>query len=145
MGSFLDFAGILVKGISIAIEEAKKQEENRKDFKDVATEKYSVEPTKDDLLPREEPSKDETKNAKTAQRETIESFTDIAKKSLTENGKFTIRGFGSFTVKDHKPRKARNPRTGEPIDVPARKSIGFKMGRDLEEMANKLDKEDKEE
>ncbi|MBF0344789.1 MAG: HU family DNA-binding protein [Nitrospirae bacterium] len=103
---------------------------------------YNLETIKEELPHKEEAGrepKEETRkeNTKLSQRETIEGFTEIAKKALTENNKFTIRGFGSFTVKDHKPRKARNPRTGEPIDVPARRSVGFKMGRDLDEIVNK--------
>ncbi|MBF0337883.1 MAG: integration host factor subunit beta [Nitrospirae bacterium] len=147
MGSFLDFAGIFVKGISIAIEEAKK-EEDRKGFnygnQDSPT---KTETSKNEVISREDLVREETKkeNPRATQRETIETFIDLVKKTLMENNKFTIRGFGSFTVKDHNPRKARNPRTGEPIDVPARRSVAFKMGKDLDELVNKKDNEgDKE-
>ncbi|MBF0337351.1 MAG: HU family DNA-binding protein [Nitrospirae bacterium] len=143
MGTFLDFAGILVKGISIAIEDAKKQEGGRIDLRygnqDIAKTSETV---KDDLIGKEESSIDESRRDRTTQKETIEIFTDLAKKALTENNKFTIRGFGSFVIKDHKPRKARNPRTGEPINVPARKSVGFKMGKDLEELVDNMVKEE---
>ena len=45
-----------------------------------------------------------------------------------------LRNFGVFEVKKRAPRKARNPRTGEPVDVPAKKVVVFKPGRKMEEM-----------
>lgn len=40
-----------------------------------------------------------------------------------------IRGFGSFTVVERKARQGRNPKTGEPVAIPARKEIKFKPGK----------------
>ncbi|MEK7842057.1 MAG: HU family DNA-binding protein, partial [Deltaproteobacteria bacterium] len=46
-------------------------------------------------------------------------------------------GFGSFKVKGHKARKGRNPKTGETIDIPAKKTPFFKVGKELKERVNK--------
>ena len=51
-----------------------------------------------------------------------------------QNGlKVNISGFGAFEVRHRPPRKARNPRTGETIQVPARKSAAFRPGKRLKE------------
>ena len=47
-----------------------------------------------------------------------------------------IRGFGSFTVRPYKPYSGRNPRTGEPVDVPAKRLPFFKVGKELKEIVN---------
>lgn len=45
---------------------------------------------------------------------------------LVKGERVTIRGFGSFGIKTRPARKGRNPKTGAPIDIPARKVIKFK-------------------
>jgi len=40
-----------------------------------------------------------------------------------------INGFGRFSVKERPAREGRNPRTGEPLNIPASKSLGFKMSK----------------
>ncbi len=57
--------------------------------------------------------------------------------SLAKGGKVEIRGFGSFKVKEHKARKGRNPKTGKTIDIPAKKTPFFKVGKELKERVNK--------
>ena len=42
-----------------------------------------------------------------------------------------LRGFGSFSTKLQKARISRNPRTGEKVNTPAKKTIHFKMSKDL--------------
>ena len=42
-----------------------------------------------------------------------------------------IRGFGSFRLRTRRPRNGRNPRTGEPVDVPSKTIPYFKMGKHL--------------
>ena len=51
--------------------------------------------------------------------------------SLSKGAKVELRGFGSFRVKDRNPRKSRNPKTGEVVDVPAKKVPFFRAGQDL--------------
>jgi len=56
--------------------------------------------------------------------------------SLAKGEKIEIRGFGSFKVKEHKARKGRNPKTGESIDIPSKKTPFFKVGKELKERVN---------
>ena len=51
--------------------------------------------------------------------------------------KVRLAGFGSFEIKEHAARKARNPRTGEEIEIAASKAIAFKAGKSLKEEINK--------
>ena len=47
-----------------------------------------------------------------------------------------IRGFGSFTVRPYKSYTGRNPRTGQSVDVPAKRLPFFKVGKELREIVN---------
>ena len=53
--------------------------------------------------------------------------------TLQKNEKVQLVGFGTFEPKYRPPRKARNPRTGEPIDIAATTSASFKAGKTLRE------------
>lgn len=46
--------------------------------------------------------------------------------ALREEGRFSYPGFGTFTVRDRAARSGRNPRSGEPIEIPATRSVGFR-------------------
>jgi integration host factor subunit beta len=61
-------------------------------------------------------------------------FTDTMKKG----DRIEIRGFGSFTVREYKSYKGRNPKTGKNIDVRPKKLPFFKVGKDLKGMVNSL-------
>ena len=52
---------------------------------------------------------------------------------LASGGRIEIRGFGSFSLRHHRARRARNPRTGAPVARPARYVVHFKPGRALRE------------
>jgi integration host factor subunit beta len=47
-----------------------------------------------------------------------------------------IRGFGSFTVRPYSSYDGRNPRTGQPVPVPAKRLPFFKVGKELKELVN---------
>jgi integration host factor subunit beta len=47
--------------------------------------------------------------------------------------KVELRGFGSFRTRERGPRRGRNPKTGEPVDVPAKRVPYFKPGKELKE------------
>jgi len=49
-----------------------------------------------------------------------------------------IRGFGSFRFRNRAPRKGRNPKTGEKVDVPPKKIPYFKMGKELKSLLNSM-------
>ncbi len=56
--------------------------------------------------------------------------------SLNKGEKIELRGFGSFRVRERNARKGRNPKTGEPVDIPAKRVAYFKPGKDLKEIIN---------
>jgi len=67
-------------------------------------------------------------------KEIISQFLKSLKNSLInlkENDRIELRGFGTFGIKLRKARVARNPKTGEEVKVPSRKSVFFKPGREL--------------
>ena len=65
----------------------------------------------------------------------LEKFTDIVlkeiKRSLKKGDRVELRGFGVFSTKIQKARISRNPKTGEKVNTPEKKTIHFKMSKDL--------------
>src|SRR5262245_28459280 len=57
--------------------------------------------------------------------------------TLVKEGRIELRNFGVFEVKQRKPRKARNPRTGERVDVEAKNVVTFQPGKEMEEQVRK--------
>ena len=53
------------------------------------------------------------------------TFESISK-AIKKDKRFTYPGFGTFTVRNRKARKGRNPQTGEEIKINASKTVGFK-------------------
>lgn len=66
----------------------------------------------------------------------IETVFDSIKEALAKGEKIEIRGFGNFRPKQRRPRKARNPRTGEKVEVPGKSVLHFKVGKALREAMN---------
>jgi len=67
----------------------------------------------------------------------IETIFESIKETLSKGGKVEIRGFGNFRLRSRNARKARNPKTGEAVDVPPKKVPYFKVGKELREMVNR--------
>ncbi len=65
-----------------------------------------------------------------------ESFIEIIN-ALSKNENIELRGFGSFSVKHRMPKKARNPRTGDPIFLPERYVPIFKPSKLMKDTVNK--------
>ena len=65
-----------------------------------------------------------------------ESFIEIIN-ALSKNENIELRGFGSFAVKHRMPKKARNPRTGDPIFLPERYVPVFKPSKLMKDTVNK--------
>jgi integration host factor alpha subunit len=65
--------------------------------------------------------------------EIVNVFLDDVTEALRRGEKVNISGFGTFTVSDRKARTGRNPKTGEPIDIPASRSAKFKPGKNLKD------------
>lgn len=57
--------------------------------------------------------------------------------TLVAEGRIELRNFGVFEVKQRKPRKARNPRTGDPVEVEAKNVVTFQPGKTMEERVKK--------
>jgi integration host factor subunit beta len=53
-----------------------------------------------------------------------------------KGGRIEIRGFGSFTVREYKAYKGRNPKTGNDVEVKPKKAPFFKVGRELKKMVD---------
>jgi integration host factor subunit beta len=58
--------------------------------------------------------------------------------ALQKGEEVEIRGFGSFRFRNRAPRKGRNPKTGEKVDVPPKKIPYFKMGKELKALLNEV-------
>jgi DNA-binding protein HU-beta len=74
--------------------------------------------------------------SKTVAASAIESFTGTITKTLKKGGEVTLAGFGTFSVSKRSARTGRNPRTGEPIKIPASKTPKFSAGKALKEAIN---------
>jgi integration host factor subunit beta len=61
----------------------------------------------------------------------VDAFLNAIKEALGEHENIEIRGFGTFKVRERKSRLARNPRTGDPVEVPPRAVPVFKPSKDL--------------
>ena len=83
-----------------------------------------------------------SKNYPNFLKKDLEKFTDIIlkeiKKTLRRGERVELRGFGVFSAKTQKARISRNPKTGEKVNTPEKKTIHFKMAKDL---FNKLNNE----
>ena len=56
--------------------------------------------------------------------------------ALVKGERVELRGLGTFEVRQRPARAARNPKTGVPVDVPARKVPFFRMGKELRALLN---------
>jgi len=61
--------------------------------------------------------------------------------TLNQGEKIELRGFGSFRVRERGARRGRNPKTGDPVDIPAKRVPYFKPGKELKELINDNGKE----
>ena len=57
--------------------------------------------------------------------------------ALQRGEKVELRGFGSFRFRRRLPRKGRNPKTGDRVDVPSKRVPYFKPGKELKELINR--------
>ncbi len=66
----------------------------------------------------------------------IELFFNEIVMGLTSGSRVELRGFGSFSIKSRSPRIARNPRTGEKVQIGSRLLPFFKAGKELNNLIN---------
>ncbi|MCF8054189.1 MAG: integration host factor subunit alpha [Deltaproteobacteria bacterium] len=66
----------------------------------------------------------------------VETFLDIIKEAIVNGEKVKISGFGNFETKDKRSRRGRNPKTGESMEITARRVLVFKSSNVLRDMMN---------
>ena len=73
-------------------------------------------------------------------KDIVQQTFDAIVDTLLVEKRIELRNFGVFEVKRRKARKARNPRTGERVDVEPKLVVTFKPGKEMEERVRRLDK-----
>ena len=73
------------------------------------------------------------KHAEVIVETVFRSITD----ALRRGEKIELRGFGSFRLRRREPRKGRNPKTGDRVDVPSKRVPYFKPGKELKDLINR--------
>ena len=66
----------------------------------------------------------------------VDIFFDEISERLAEGGRVELRGFGAFSTREREARTGRNPRTGEAVDVPAKRVPYFKAGKEMRRRLN---------
>ena len=73
-------------------------------------------------------------------KEIVQKTFDAIVETLVEERRIELRNFGVFEVKERAARKARNPRTGQRVDVPEKFVVTFKPGKEMEEKVRQLER-----
>jgi integration host factor subunit beta len=76
-------------------------------------------------------------------KEIVQKTFDAIVDTLVEDGRIELRNFGVFEVKKRAARKARNPRTGDPVHVAAKYVVTFKPGKEMEERVRQMEDDDR--
>jgi len=66
----------------------------------------------------------------------VEAILGSVVRALRTGDKIEIRGFGSFRTRSRQPRVGRNPKTGDRVDVPAKRIPYFKPSKELKDLVN---------
>jgi integration host factor subunit beta len=72
----------------------------------------------------------------------VETIFDAVVQALRSGDKIEIRGFGSFRIRQRKSRTGRNPKTGDKVQVPAKRVPYFKPSKELRDLVNPRNKEE---
>jgi len=78
---------------------------------------------------------------KTAE-DVVNTIFDSLSRELVDGGRIEIRGFGSFYSKTYEAREGRNPRTGDPINVPEKTHVLFRVGKELKGRVDAVNRDD---
>lgn len=73
---------------------------------------------------------------KTKSNQVIDSLVETISEALQGGDKVTLVGFGTFTTSQRDARKGRNPKTGESLEIPAKRVAKFKPGTELSKSVN---------
>ncbi len=68
-------------------------------------------------------------------KKAVDAFIEVTSEVLVQD-KLALVGFGTFSVQDRPARKGKNPRTGEVIEIAAKKTVKFKAGSELTDKVN---------
>jgi integration host factor subunit beta len=74
---------------------------------------------------------DQTGQTKVVVKQVLQAFLDEIVEELSQGNRLEFREFGVFEVKERRARRAQNPRTLEKVDVPAKRIVKFKVGREM--------------
>jgi DNA-binding protein HU-beta len=80
---------------------------------------------------------EEAKVKKSEAERCLNAFVNALAEALEKGERVALPGLGVFNVRERKERKGRNPRTGEPMIIPARKVVTFSPAKALKERVNK--------
>lgn len=68
----------------------------------------------------------------------VNTVFDSITQALAVGDRVEIRGFGSFSIRERDSRQARNPKSGEVIQIPAKKAPFFKTGKELRQRVDEI-------
>ena len=66
-------------------------------------------------------------------KELFEELANLAVSEVKSNGEFVIPGFGKLVLSERKAREGRNPQTGETIQIPAKTTLKFRVGKGMKD------------
>ena len=66
-------------------------------------------------------------------KEIFEELADLATTQVKENGEFALPGFGKLVLSERKAREGRNPQTGDTIQIPAKTTLKFRLGKGIKD------------
>jgi DNA-binding protein HU-beta len=68
---------------------------------------------------------------------TVDALLEAIGEGLSRGERIDLRGFGAFLVRESAARTGRNPRTGEALEIAARKTPTFRVGKELKDRVNR--------
>ncbi len=80
---------------------------------------------------------EKTAMSKKDSEKAVAAFVDVVTEALAKGDKVQLVGFGTFEVKERAARMGRNPQTKQPIEIPASRAAGFKVGKALKDAVAK--------
>ena len=66
-------------------------------------------------------------------KELFEEMANLAASEVKTNGEFVLPGFGKMVLSERKAREGRNPQTGETIQIPAKTTLKFRLGKGIKD------------
>ena len=74
--------------------------------------------------------------AKSDAEKAVNAFIQVVQGAVSSDDKVTLPGFGAWSRTQRSARVGRNPRTGEPVQIPASKAVKFSVGADFKKKVN---------